>query len=73
MATVTTDTQPRPYPLGYTETEFPRLERQAAFFGELTEDVLRRAGVAPGMHVLDVGCGIADVSLLAARLVGPGP
>jgi hypothetical protein len=54
MATVTTDTQDsRPYPLGYTETEFARLERQAGFFGDLTEVVLRRAGVAPSMHVSD--------------------
>jgi ubiquinone/menaquinone biosynthesis C-methylase UbiE len=40
-------------------------------FGALTEDVLRRAGVSTGMHVLDLGCGVGDVSLLAARLVGP--
>jgi len=57
--------------LGYTEPEFTRLEQQAAFFGDLTGDVLRRAGVGPGMHVLDVGCGVGDVSLLAGRLVGP--
>jgi ubiquinone/menaquinone biosynthesis C-methylase UbiE len=30
-----------------------------------------RAGVGPGMRVLDVGCGVGDVSLLAGRLVGP--
>jgi hypothetical protein len=42
MATVKTNTQnPRPYPLGNTETGFTRLERQAAFLGHLTEDVLR--------------------------------
>jgi hypothetical protein len=40
MATVTTDTQdPRPYPLGYTETEFTRLERQAAFFGDQAQSL----------------------------------
>ena len=32
---------------------------------------MRRAGLAPRMHVLDVGCGVGDVSLLAATLVGP--
>jgi SAM-dependent methyltransferase len=37
---------------------------------ELTEDVFRRAGLRPGMRVLDLGCGVGDVSLLAARMVG---
>src|SRR5262245_10443019 len=41
------------YALGYDEAEALRLERQAAFLEDLTEDVLRRAGVAPGMQVLD--------------------
>jgi SAM-dependent methyltransferase len=55
----TTNRQPsRPYALGYSDSEFRRLERQAEFFRDLTEDVLRRAGLAPGMHVLDVGCGV---------------
>jgi SAM-dependent methyltransferase len=39
-------------------------------FGDLAEDVLLRAGIAPGMRVLDVGCGRGDLTLLAARLVG---
>ena len=59
------------YALGYSESEFRRLEVQAALFRDFTEDVLRRAGLAPGMQVLDVGCGVGDVSLLAADLVGP--
>src|SRR5262245_62576551 len=62
----------RSYPLGYSDGEFARLERQGRLFHDLTEDVLVRAGLAPGMRVLDVGCGIGDVSLLAASLVGPG-
>src|SRR5262249_15337794 len=36
----------------------------------LTEQLLRRAGISTGMHVLDLGCGIGEVSLMAARLVG---
>jgi ubiquinone/menaquinone biosynthesis C-methylase UbiE len=61
----------RGYPLGYSAAEFRRLEQQAAFLRDLTEDVLRRAGLASGMRVLDIGCGVGDVSLLAAELVGP--
>jgi SAM-dependent methyltransferase len=61
---------PGSYPLGYTDHEANRLEQQAAFLNELTEEVLRRAGLRPGMRVLDVGCGMGDVSLVAARIVG---
>jgi len=61
----------RPYALGYSQSEFKRLEMQSAFIRDLTEDVLRRAGLAPGMSVLDLGCGVGDVSLLAGELVGP--
>jgi ubiquinone/menaquinone biosynthesis C-methylase UbiE len=64
-------TDPRNYPLGYSDSEFRRLEQQSTFYADLTEDVLRRAGVKPGMRVLDVGCGVGDVSMLAAWLVGP--
>ena len=64
-------TDPRTYPLGYSEGEFSRLEQQNVFLADLTEDVLRRAGVAPGMRVLDIGCGVGDVSQMAAWLVGP--
>ena len=63
--------QPLTYALGYSESEFKRLESQGASFRDLTEDLLRRAGVVSGMRVLDVGCGVGDVSLLAAELVGP--
>jgi len=60
----------RAYPLGYSDDEFKRLELQAALLHDLTEDVLRRAGMAPGMRVLDIGCGVGDVSMLAGALVG---
>ena len=33
--------------------------------------MLARAGLCPGLRVLDVGCGVGDVSLLARTLVGP--
>src|SRR5262249_11000514 len=69
---MTDQLRPTPdYALGYSEREHQRLISQANFFGELTEGLFRRAGLAPGMRVLDVGCGAGDVSLLAAALVGP--
>ena len=58
------------YPLGYTNDEARRLAMQAAYLEDLTADVLRRAGVGTGLHVLDLGCGVGDVSLLVARMVG---
>lgn len=58
------------YSLGYSEHEAQRLADQAARLAEFTEDVLRRAGIAPGMRVLDIGSGVGDVSLLLARMVG---
>lgn len=58
------------YPLGYSDEETQRLADQAARLEELTGDVLRRAGLRPGMHVLDIGSGAGDVSLLIAKMVG---
>jgi ubiquinone/menaquinone biosynthesis C-methylase UbiE len=60
------------YVLGHSDPELRRLAEQAAFYADLTEDAFRRAGLAPGMRVLDAGCGAGDVSLLVAALVGPG-
>lgn len=59
------------YVLGHSDRELARLERQAAFFGDMTRDGLVRAGIVPGMRVLDLGCGVGDVSSIAADLVGP--
>jgi ubiquinone/menaquinone biosynthesis C-methylase UbiE len=36
-----------------------------------TKTLLRRVGLRPGMHCLDVGCGIGAVTLKLARWVGP--
>ena len=58
------------YALGHSDSELQRLIMQARFFGDLTRDVLLRAGVSSGMRILDAGCGAGDVSFLAASLVG---
>jgi SAM-dependent methyltransferase len=57
--------------LGAACFELTRLSRRATFVRDLTEALLRRAGVERGMRVLDLGCGIGDTSLLLAKLVGP--
>src|SRR5260370_9053381 len=63
--------QPSGYALGHAEDELDRIINHARFFGDLTEHVLHLAGLAPGMRVLDVGCGPGDGSFLAPRLWGP--
>src|SRR6476646_7897239 len=37
----------------------------------LTERLFRDAGIGVGQRVLDIGSGVGDVAMLAARLVGP--
>lgn len=59
------------YVLGNAEQEHERLKLQGRFVEKLTVQFLVSAGLEPGMNVLDLGCGMGDVSLLAARLVGP--
>ncbi len=59
------------YILGDTDRELDRLIRQAALFSDFTADVFRKAGIGRGMRVLDVGCGVGDVAMIAAELVGP--
>ncbi len=59
------------YALGYTNAEHDRLIRQAARIAPITEQLFREAGIGPGQRVLDLGSGVGDVAMLAARLVGP--
>jgi ubiquinone/menaquinone biosynthesis C-methylase UbiE len=58
------------YALGSTDAEHERLIWQAERFAPLTERLFREAGIGPGQRVLDIGSGVGDVALLAARLVG---
>jgi SAM-dependent methyltransferase len=59
------------YVLGRSELESQRLIKQSSFMRPSTERVFQKAGITTGMHVLDLGCGVGDVSFLAAELVGP--
>lgn len=59
------------YVLGRTTREAERLQLQAEVFAPHTMHLLRLAGLTRGMRVLDAGCGVGDVSMLLAELVGP--
>ena len=61
---------PADYVLGYTSLEQQRLIRQARVLAPLTQRFLRDAGICSGMRVLDIGCGMGDVTVIAAQLVG---
>jgi len=58
------------YPLGSADFEHERLLRQAVWVAPHTEHLFRSAGIGPGQRVLELGSGLGDVALIAARLVG---
>jgi len=58
------------YALGRSAGEYDRLIEQARIMRPLTERMLHAAGVRPGMDVLDVGCGVGDMSFLVSEIVG---
>lgn len=61
----------RDYVMGHTDRERRRLMLQGSVLNPITQDLLRRAELAAGMTVLDLGCGAGDVTLMVARMVGP--
>jgi ubiquinone/menaquinone biosynthesis C-methylase UbiE len=63
--------KPGEYAFGHSSRELERLSAQARLYEPFTRQLLEEAGIAPGMRVLDVGCGHGDVAFLAARIVGP--
>jgi ubiquinone/menaquinone biosynthesis C-methylase UbiE len=68
---MTTSIRSTDYPLGNTYAELERLIRQAKRVAPVTERFFREAGIGPGQRVLDIGSGVGDVAMLAARMVGP--
>jgi SAM-dependent methyltransferase len=64
------NTQSSAYPLGHSALELDRLTIQARTLASHTNVLFRRAGLSSGQRVLDVGCGVGDVSFLATQLVG---
>lgn len=63
----------RRYWSGPTGTKW--IERQESFnrsFRDITQAVMERAALQPGMNVLDVGCGMGSTTLAIAAAVAPG-
>jgi ubiquinone/menaquinone biosynthesis C-methylase UbiE len=58
------------YVLGDADLEVERLQLQAGIVGGVTRRLIQHCGIRPGMRVLDLGCGIGDVSMLLAKAVG---
>ena len=58
------------YSLGHSERELRRLRIQAAWYEPSTLRLFQQAGISDGMRVLDLGCGVGDVSFVARQLVG---
>jgi len=59
------------YVLDRSDRELDRLDLQGIIYRDATRRALTDCGIAPGMRVLDIGCGSGDVARLAASLVGP--
>ncbi len=57
------------YVLGSAPPEIARLDRQAAAIAGATDALLRAAGIARGMRVLDLGTGVGHVATQVAELV----
>src|SRR5262249_25656746 len=58
------------YIMGHSDRERRRLAIQADVLGPFTEKLFEDAGIRQGMNVLDLGCGVGDVSMILSRMVG---
>jgi len=59
------------YVLAIGDAAAYRLGLLHAIYGPGTHQLLLDAGIRPGLHAADVGCGIGTVTALLAELVGP--
>ncbi len=64
-------TKPAEYVLGTGDDELARLALQHRLWGDAAHGLWRRAGIAPGFRVLDVGCGPGHASFDLAQWVTP--
>ncbi len=64
-------TEAQPYSLGASPAELARLDAQAASIAAPTAFFLTRAGIGPGIRVLDLGTGLGHVAFMVRELVGP--
>lgn len=58
------------YMMGHSDHELARLKLQATLLAPITRRLLDRAGLKPGMRVLDIGCGTGEGTFMAADIVG---
>jgi SAM-dependent methyltransferase len=58
------------YVLGHADLEIERLQLQASVLSGVTRRLIRECRIGPGMRVLDIGCGVGDVSMLVAEAIG---
>ena len=59
------------YVLGTHDAEISRLHLQHGIWQTLVRDCWARAGITPGQHVIDIGCGPGFASVDLAEAVGP--
>lgn len=64
-------TKPAEYVLGTGDDELARLALQHRLWGDAAHGLWRRAGIAPGMRVLDVGCGPGHAAFDLSQWVTP--
>jgi ubiquinone/menaquinone biosynthesis C-methylase UbiE len=58
------------YVLDHAALEIERLQFQAEIIADVSRRLIRECGIGPGMRVLDIGCGVGDMSMLLADAVG---
>ncbi len=59
------------YALGDSPSELERLRWQSARLETMTRRFLGDAGILAGMRVLELGCGLGDLTRLVAEIIGP--